>query len=119
MAFLDILKQIVDNFEGCIGGILIGIDGIVVEQYIKDDQIIDFQNIGVEYMELLKTISETSHTLGFDEPEQIIVEYADTVLIIRSINKDYFVLLAAKKDGNIGKGKFLLRKNLLNLSKEF
>jgi|YelNatPaOPRAMG01_1025707.scaffolds.fasta_scaffold10091_7 predicted regulator of Ras-like GTPase activity (Roadblock/LC7/MglB family) len=119
MAFLDILKQIVDNFEGCIGGILIGLDGIVVEQYTKEDEVIDFQNIGVEYMNLIKTIAETSHTLGFDEPEQLIIEYKDTVLIIRAINKDYFVILASRKEGNIGKGKFLLRKNIFNFSREF
>lgn len=119
MAFLDILKQIVDNFEGSIGGILIGVDGIIVEQYIKDNPNIDFQNIGVEYMGLIKTISETSTSIGFDEPEQIIVEYMDIILIIRRINNDYFIILAAKKEGNIGKGKFLLRRNILNLSKEF
>ncbi len=119
MAFLDILKQIVDNFEGCIGGIVIGIDGIVVEQYIKENELIDFQNIGVEYMTLIKNISDTSHSLGFEEPEQLIVEYQDTSLIVRSINKDYFVILAAKRNGNIGKGRFLLRKNILNFSREF
>lgn len=119
MAFLDILKQIIDNFEGCIGGILIGLDGIVVEQYMKEEGVIDFQNIGVEYMNLIKSIAETSHTLGFDEPEQLIIEYKDMILIIRAINKDYFVILAARKEANVGKGKFLLRKNIFNLSKEF
>jgi predicted regulator of Ras-like GTPase activity (Roadblock/LC7/MglB family) len=119
MAFLDILKQIVDNFDGCIGGIVIGIDGIVVEQYIKENELIDFQNIGVEYTNLIKIIADTSHTLGFEEPEQLVFEYSDTSLIVRSINKDYFVILAAKSNGNIGKGRFLLRKNILNFSREF
>ncbi len=119
MSFVDILKQIVDGFEGCKGGIVIGIDGIVVEQYIKDNESMDFQNIGVEYMNLMKGITETSHTLGFDEPEQLVVEYPDTTLIVRSINKDYFVILAAKNNGTIGKGRFLLRKNILNFSREF
>ncbi len=119
MAFLDILKQIVDSFEGCIGGIVIGIDGISVEQYMKESANIDFQNIGAEYMNLMKTITDTSRTLGFEEPGQLIIEYQDTTLIVRSINKDYFVILAAKNNGNIGKGRFLLRKNILNFSKEF
>ena len=119
MAFLDILKQIVDSFEGCIGGIVIGIDGIAVEQYMKENENIDFQNVGAEYMNLMKTVTDTSSTLGFEEPEQLIVEYRETTLIVRSINKDYFVILAAKNNGNVGKGRFLLRKNILNFSKEF
>ncbi len=119
MAFLEILQHIVDNVEGCIGGIIIAIDGIVVEQYAKEHEMIDFQNIGVEYTTLIKSISETSRTLGFEEPEQLVVEYHDTVLIVRGINKDYFIILAMKNNSNIGKARFLLRKNIMNLSKEF
>ncbi len=119
MAFLEILQQIVDNAQGSIGGIIIGIDGIVVEQYMKENEAIDFQNIGVEYTTLMKGISDTSRTLGFEEPEQLAVEYQDTTLIVRGINKDYFVILVMKKSGNTGKARFLLRKNILNLAREF
>lgn len=119
MAFLEILQKIVDDTPGCIGGIIIGIDGIVIEQYIRENEQIDFQNIGVEYTALMKNISDTSHTLGFEEPDQLVVEYEATTLIVRNINKDYFIMLAMNKSGNIGKARFLIRKSILELSKEF
>ncbi len=118
MSFLEILQKIVDDNPGCTGGIVIGIDGIVIEQYVRENESIDFQNIGVEYTTLMKSISDTSHTLGFEEPDQLVVEYQGMTLIVRSINKDYFVILAMNRSGNIGKARFLLRKNILNLSRE-
>jgi len=119
MAFLEILQQIVDNIPECIGGNIIGIDGIIVEQYTRENEPIDFQNIGVEYVTLIKNISDVSHTLGFGEPEQLTVEYDDLTMILRSINKDYFVILALKNNANLGKARFLLRKSILSLSEEF
>ncbi|MCL4558420.1 MAG: hypothetical protein M1491_07295 [Deltaproteobacteria bacterium] len=119
MAFLEILQQIVDNTQDSIGGIIIGTDGIIVEQYIKENEMMDFQNVGVEYTAIMKSVSDTSQTLGLEGPEQIVVEYRDLIVIVRNINKDYFIMLAIKNSGSMGKARFLIRKNILSLSREF
>ncbi len=119
MAFLEILQQIVDNTKDSRGGLIMGMDGIVVEEYIKEDETLDFQNVGVEYTALIRSIADASQNLGFEGPEQIVVEYRDTTLIVRNINQDYFIMLAIKNSAGIGKGRFLIRKNILGLSKEF
>ena len=38
---------------------------------------------------------------------------------MRLFNKDYFAVLALKPDGNLGRGRYELRKAELNLAKEF
>ncbi len=119
MSFADLIKNIVDNVNGCSGGMIIGIDGIAVEQYIVDGEIIDLQNIGVEYTSLVKDISDASRDLGLSDPEQLTIEYDDTIFILRSINKEYFIILSLKKSGNIGKARFLLRKNISALAQQF
>jgi hypothetical protein len=41
------------------------------------------------------------------------------VLIMRLLSRDYFVVLAMSPEGNLGRGRFELRKAELQLSKEF
>jgi hypothetical protein len=39
--------------------------------------------------------------------------------VMRLFNKDYFAVLALKPDGNLGRGRYELRKAELVLAKEF
>jgi hypothetical protein len=40
-------------------------------------------------------------------------------MLLRFFNRDYFVLLALRSDGNIGRGRYELRKAEVVLAKEF
>ena len=40
------------------------------------------------------------------------------IVMLKGINKEYFILFAIKPDGNIGKGRFLLRREMPKLEKE-
>ena len=40
-------------------------------------------------------------------------------MLMRLLSKDYFVVLALTSEGNLGRGRFELRKAELKLAKEF
>ena len=41
------------------------------------------------------------------------------VMLMRLLSRDYFVVLALSSEGNLGRGRFELRKAELKLAKEF
>jgi len=53
MPFTDILKEVVNGTEGAIGALVIGVDGISVDEYSTGSEI-DLQSMSVEYSALLK-----------------------------------------------------------------
>jgi hypothetical protein len=49
----------------------------------------------------------------------LVVALDSVTLVMRLFTKDYFVVLALKPDGNLGRGRYELRKAELILAKEF
>jgi hypothetical protein len=49
----------------------------------------------------------------------MIVSLEGAVIVMRLFTKDYFVALALRPDGNLGRGRYELRKAELELSREF
>ncbi len=118
MPFSDILKEVVDGTEGALGALIVGLDGIPVEQYSLHDEM-DLQSLTVEYSSLLKEIEKGSQAalLGSTKEVTIIAERA--MVMLRRLNEEYFFVLIIKPEGNFGKGRFLLRMSVPKLLREF
>ncbi|MBI5181719.1 MAG: roadblock/LC7 domain-containing protein [Nitrospirae bacterium] len=117
MSFSDILQRIVDEEKDALGIAVVGTDGIVVEERLVAEQI-DIASLSAEYSSLLKDIDRISDSLKFGSVKEIVVFTDRAIVLIKGINKEYFVLFAIRPDGNIGKGRFLLRRELPRLEKE-
>jgi hypothetical protein len=50
---------------------------------------------------------------------ELVVSLEGAILIMRLLSRDYFVVLAINAQGNLGRGRFELRKAELKLAKEF
>jgi len=59
----------------------------------------------------------TERDLG--ELRELMVAMGNVNIVMRPFNKDYFAVLALKPDGNLGRGRYELRKAELVLAKEF
>lgn len=111
MSFKDILKSIVDNAEGGLGAVILGYDGIAIDEYIKEhDENFDVQLLAVEYTTLLKEVKRTIEVLRTGAMEEVSVTSGTTRIIVNAINDDFFVVLTMKVDGNFGKGRYLLKR---------
>jgi predicted regulator of Ras-like GTPase activity (Roadblock/LC7/MglB family) len=111
------LKAIVDNVGGGIGAVIMGYDGIPIEEYILDG-IIDVQVVAVEYVNVMKEVKRTIEVLKTGEMEEILITTGESRIIIRSICDDFFIMLALDGDGNYGKGRYLLKRETPNLCAE-
>lgn len=118
MSFADILKDIVNGTDGALGALVIGVDGISVEEYSVSGDM-DLQSMSVEYSSLLKEIEKGSQTAQLGSTKEVTVVADKAMIMFRRLNDEYFLVLVMKPAGNFGKGRFLLRMSVPKLLKEF
>ena len=118
MSFSDIMKQVVNGTEGAIGALVVGLDGIPVEEYSVNSDM-DLQSMTVEYSSLLKEIEKGSQVSDMGSTKEVTVIADKAMIMLRRLNAEYFFVLVMKPEGNFGKGRFLLRMSIPKLLKEF
>lgn len=118
--FRQALEEINGRTEGALGSLIMGIDGISVEKVILDEGI--DSNIDVaaaEFTSLVRNAQRAGRDTGLGPMREIIVSFKDMNIIARLVSNEYFVVLALSPEGNIGRGRFELRKAELDLAREF
>lgn len=118
MPFSDILKEVVNGTEGALGALIVGLDGIPVEEYTVNSDI-DLLSMTVEYSSLLKEIEKGSQAARMGSTKEVTVLAEKAMIMLRRLNDEYFFVLIIKPEGNFGKGRFLLRMSVPTLLKEF
>ena len=118
MSFSDIMKEVVNGTEGALGALVLGLDGIPVEEFTVSREL-DLQSMTVEYSALLKEIEKGSQASQMGSTKEVTVITDKAMIMLRRLNDEYFFVLVVKPDGNFGKGRFLLRMSAPKLLKEF
>jgi len=118
--FQTLLKEVVDSCEGGLATLVMDFEGITVDTYAKPDPGVEFdiQTIGAELSVVLKSIHRAAQMLEAGNPGEITIQAEKVTTLIRVINETYFVALTLAPDGNLGKGRFLLRTRVPALLKE-
>ena len=113
--FSEILQRIVEETGGGIGAVLMGYDGIAIDQFFSPDEELDLHMVVVEYSNVLKEIRKTAEILSLGEMEEISIRTDRFIIVIRMLSDDYFVALVIARDGNLGKGRYLMTREGFNL----
>ena len=109
LLFKNILRDVVENTDGALASILMGYDGITVESYSGSKTTVDMETVCSEYSQVLNQVKQAATMLDFGSTQEVAVQTENMVTVMRLLNDEYFVALAIKPTGNIGKGRFLLR----------
>jgi predicted regulator of Ras-like GTPase activity (Roadblock/LC7/MglB family) len=112
------LKRLVTDTEGAVAGLLMGFDGISVDQYVTPNEGIDIQTVGMEFSFILTQVRKAAEILEVGAVQEIAIRAAALTILMRVVSVDYFVALALRPDGNFGKGRYLLRVVAPKLSAE-
>lgn len=119
--FKKSLQQIIENTEGSLGVLIMGTDGIAVEKFMAADvngSKLD-ETTAAEFTSLVKVAQRTSHEMSLGKFNELVIVCGESSVIIRLLSPDYFIALALKAEGNIGRGRYELRKAELILAREF
>lgn len=107
--FRDVLQEVVRSTEGGIAALIMGFDGIAVEHFVRDGGEIDVETIGMEYSVVLKDIQKAADMLDAGHAQEVAVRAERMTTVMRLINETYFIALAIDPDGNVGRGRYMLR----------
>ncbi len=113
--FTEHLEKIVDRVGGGIGAVIMGLDGIAVETYIREKDGIDINIIGMEFSFILTQVKKAAKilhsppTMRIGEVDEIVIKAEHLTLVIRMLSEEYFLAVALQPTGNFGKCRFLLR----------
>jgi len=118
MSFSDILKEVVNGTDGALGALVVGLDGIPVDEYTVSNEV-DLQSMTVEYSTLLKEIEKGSQAAQMGSTKEVTVIADKAMIMLRRLTDEYFFVLIIKPEGNFGKGRFLLRMSVPKLLREF
>ena len=107
--FRENLAKVVDNVEGGVAGLLMGFDGIAVETYTRKPDGLDINTVGMEFSFILTQVRKAAEVLEVGGIQEVAIRADNLSIIIRVLNREYFLALALGPDGNFGKGRFMLR----------
>lgn len=118
MSFLEVLKDTVDKVDGAVSAMIIGTDGMSVQEYTQE-KLVDLTGLSAEASAMIKDISLAADNLGLGEAKEFSIISDRCGIIMRKINADYYLTLIIKPDGNYGKGRFILKTAVPKLEGEF
>ena len=118
--FKQALSTVIEKTEGATCALIMGMDGIAVEKVVLPEG--DDANMDVaaaEVTSLVRGAMRAGGDIGLGGLRELVLSFEHTRIIARLLTSDYFVVLALRPEGNLGRGRFELRKAELTLSREF
>jgi predicted regulator of Ras-like GTPase activity (Roadblock/LC7/MglB family) len=124
MSFASILQEIVNGCGGGIAAALMGNDGIPIQEVVSERPALrellveEIGTAGAEFGRILAEIAKASDALGGGLLHETAVVLSRFTLIFRSVDEETFLVVAIAPDGNLGKARYLMRRQLLVLRQE-
>ena len=107
--FAETLKKVLDNVEGGIAAVIMGLDGIPVETYVRHEDKVDITTVAMEFSFILGQVRKAGESLAVGNLEELSVKAQRLHLICRMISEQYFIAIALSPEGNFGKARYLAR----------
>ena len=120
MSFDQVLQTIVDQGNGVLGAVLMGGDGIAIAQ-AKPRAAggnADISAAGVEFERILAEVAKASDAIGGGPVSELVVSLARLTLIFSVVEDEVMIVVALATDGNLGKARYLIRRNLVTIRQQ-
>ena len=123
MSFASILQEIVDGCGGGLAAALMGADGIPIEQVEASGEDRESPSngidvLGVEFGRILDEMRKASDSVSGGALEEVSIRLANFWVLMRVVDEETYLVLAIEPDGNAGKARFLMRRQLMALRDE-
>ena len=112
--------------EGCIGLVVMGMDGIPIDRYIPEappsagaDGTPNFDMLATESTTLLRATRQASEEVSAGLLRELIFMTDRVVVLSVAITEEYVLFGAVTSGTSYGKARFLMKRAALALEKEF
>lgn len=89
--------------------VVMGLDGIPVETYVRAADKIDVNTVGMEFSFILGQVKKAGDSLQVGGLEELSVKAQRLTLVCRMLSPQYFVAIVMSPDDNFGKCRYLVR----------
>jgi predicted regulator of Ras-like GTPase activity (Roadblock/LC7/MglB family) len=107
--FAETLRKVVDNVDGAIAAVIMGLDGIPVETYVRQNNHVDVNTVAMEFSFILGQVRKAGDSLQVGGLEELTVKAQRLMLVCRMLSGQYFVAVAMAPESNWGKARYLTR----------
>jgi predicted regulator of Ras-like GTPase activity (Roadblock/LC7/MglB family) len=107
--FAETLRKVVDNVDGGLAAVIMGLDGIPVDTYVRVNDKVDVNTVAMEFSFILTQVRKAGDSLQVGGLEELTVKAQRLILVCRMISPQYFVAVAMAPEGNFGKARYLAR----------
>lgn len=121
MTFQEVLAKVVDSTPGARGAVMMGSDGIPVEEYRVEGASLDLPTIAVEFQRVLEEARKVATLLGTKGGgalQEVILETDRQQLLFRPIDDEYYLVVVLDRTGFLGKARYLVSSLLHDLREE-
>lgn len=118
MSLRDSLNTIVHSVDGAMSAIIMAYDGIPIDEVTVEQSEFDMQLLSVEYATVLKEIKRAVDVIKMGDLEEVSISTSRTCVVVRVLNDDLFIALIMTRDGNIGKGRYMLKLKSFEVLRE-
>jgi predicted regulator of Ras-like GTPase activity (Roadblock/LC7/MglB family) len=111
--FRESIEKLLDRIDGAVSCVLMGFDGITVDQATKRDiQSSGTPDVQTLSMELAHLIAQTRRTMESVEGgalEEFTLRTDKLTLVVRVLTSEYFLACAILPRANLGRARYLMR----------
>lgn len=118
MTFREILESVVLKTPGALAGVVMAVDGIPVDEFVREGAHIDLATLSVEFQRVIDQARKVSGALYGETGgglEELLLITTGHQLLFRQLDDDFFVAIALDPSGSLGKARYLVRSLLRNL----
>ena len=117
MSFANALTEIVEGCGGGIGAVLVGNDGIPIDQVVVSSApegplSEDISTAGVEFGRILDEIRKAADALAGGAVVETVVVLSQFSLVFHPVDGEVMLVVIVSPDGNLGKARYLIRRTL-------
>ncbi|MBW2732883.1 MAG: roadblock/LC7 domain-containing protein [Deltaproteobacteria bacterium] len=102
------IDHILENCEGALAGTVMGFDGVSLEA-VSTKPNLDVKMVSTEFSFVLSQVRKAAEILEVGGLEEVSIRSEHLDFLVRVLNTDYFLAIIMAPDGNLGKGRFLMR----------
>src|SRR3977135_3969201 len=109
--FKKMLETVIERTEGSLGALIMGTDGIAVEKVLAEAGAeANLDIAAAEFTSLVRGAQRAGYDLGLGNLKELVGSLDESIIMMRLLSRDYFLVLALHPEGNLGRGRFELRK---------
>lgn len=118
--FREVLHDMMKRTEGCLGALIMGTDGIVVERVWQAGALteINLDVAAAEFASLIKSAYRAGSEIDLGRLREMTFTGEGGIFILRFVSEDYFIAAILAPEGNFGRARYELRRAELLLENE-